>query len=156
MSDGRRRARIEGSERAAAPGASRVGPVDERELMDVTVRLRPAAAGKARQVYGAARRKGPRRPLTREALGALVGSSAADARKIERYAHEAGLTVVEVSLPRRTVVLRGSAGAMQRAFGVTLESFRAGARTFRHRTGPVTLPEDVAALVTGVFGPRLR
>ena len=147
-----KRSRIAGSERTPAAGASRVGAVNERELIDVTVRLRPATAAKARTVYGAPRRGGGRRPLTREALGALVGSSAADARKIERYAHEAGLTVVEVSLPRRTVVLRGSAGAMQRAFGVTLESFRAGARTFRHRTGPVTLPEDVAALVTGVFG----
>ncbi|HXY20459.1 MAG TPA: S53 family peptidase [Gemmatimonadales bacterium] len=151
--DGERgRARIAGSERAPLAGASRVGPVDERELIDVTVRLRPAAAGKARQVYAGAKRKTARRPLTREALGALVGSSAADARKVERYAHEAGLSVVEVSLPRRTIVLRGTAAAMQRAFGVSLETVRVGPRTFRHRTGDVTVPDDLAAIVTGVFG----
>ncbi|HXY68045.1 MAG TPA: S53 family peptidase [Gemmatimonadales bacterium] len=153
MSDGRGRARIAGSERAPAAGATRVGPVDERELIDVTVRLRPAAAAKARQVYtGGKKKAGPRRPLTRAALAAAVGASAADARRLERYAHQAGLTVVEVSLPRRSVVLRGTAAAMQRAFGVTLETFRAGTGTFRHRTGAVSVPADVAAVITGVFG----
>ncbi|HTT69503.1 MAG TPA: S53 family peptidase [Gemmatimonadales bacterium] len=152
MSGERGRARIAGSERAPLAGASRVGPADERELIDVTVRLRPAVAAKARQVYAGSKRKTARRPLTREALGALVGASSADARKVERYAHEAGLTVVEVSLPRRSVVLRGNVAAMQRAFGVSLESVRVGPRTFRHRTGEVTVPDDVAALITGVFG----
>lgn len=152
MSAERGRARIAGSERTPLAGASRVGPVDEREAIDVTVRLRPAAAAKARRVYAGAKRKAAARPLTRQALGALVGASAADARKVERYAHEAGLTVVEVSLPRRTVVLRGTAAAMERAFGVSLETVRVGPRTFRHRTGEVTVPDDVAAIITGVFG----
>jgi kumamolisin len=152
MSAERRRSRIEGSERAPAEGASRIGPVDEGQLIDVTIRLRPAVSGKARQVYGASRRKAPRRPLTREALGALVGASAADARKIERFAHDAGLTVVEVSLPRRTIVLRGPAAAMQRAFGVSLERFQARDGSFRHRTGAVTVPDELAGLITGVFG----
>jgi len=153
MNDERGRARIAGSGRAPLAGASPVGPVDARETIDVTVRLRPGTAAKARRVYGGARRKAAApRPLTREALGALVGASAADARKVERYAHEAGLTVVEVSLPRRTIVLRGAAAAMERAFGVSLETVRVGPRTFRHRTGDVTLPDEVAAIVTGVFG----
>ena len=154
MAARRERTSLKGSARLPLAGATRVGPVDDSAQVDVTVRLRPAAAAKARTVYTGGRRKGtPRRPLTREALAALVGASAADARRIERFAHDHGLTVVEVSLPRRTVVLRGPAGAMQRAFGVTLETWRGeGGRAFRHRAGEVTVPGDLAAIVTGVFG----
>jgi kumamolisin len=151
MSPRRGRARIDGSERSPLPGAVRVGPVDERAPIDVTLRLRPASAGKARKLYGRTKRRGGS-GLSREALAAMVGASPDDARRIERFAHDAGLTVVEVSLPRRTIVLRGATGAMQRAFGVTMETARGAERTFRHRTGPVTLPSDVAPLVTGVFG----
>jgi kumamolisin len=152
MSPRRERATVDGSERGPLAGAERIGPVDERALIDVTVRLRAAVARNARKVYKSPKQKGASRPLSREALGQLVGASAEDAKKIERYAHDAGLTVVEVSLPRRTIVLRGPASAMQQAFGVSLESARLEERTFRHRTGPVTLPADIAPLVTGVFG----
>jgi kumamolisin len=152
MSPSRGRAKIEGSERTPAAGADRVGPVDAGALVDVTLRLRPAVARNAGKVYRRGKGKRQGRPLTRETLGTLVGASAADARRIEAYAHQAGLTVVEVSLPRRTVVLRGTADAMQRAFGVSLETFRVEERTFRHRTGSVTVPAEIAGLVTGVFG----
>jgi kumamolisin len=152
MSPRRRRTAVEGSERGPLAGAERVGPVDERALIDVTVRLRAAVANQARRVYQGPKQKGASRALSREALGRLVGASTEDAKTVERYAHDAGLTVVEVSLPRRTIVLRGTAGAMQQAFGVSLESARLAQRTFRHRTGPVTLPADIASLVTGVFG----
>lgn len=152
MSPRQGRAKIEGSERVPLAGAQRVGPVDERALIDVTIRLRAAVAAKARKVYKSPTAKGASRALTREALGELVGASAEDARKIERYAHDAGLTVVEVSLPRRTIVLRGPASAMQQAFGVSLETVESDQGTFRQRTGSVTVPGDIAPLITGVFG----
>jgi kumamolisin len=152
MSPSAERGKIDGSDREPLAGAERVGPVDERALIDVTVRLRAAVAKNARKVYRGAKAKGAARPLTREALGKLVGASADDARKIERYAHDAGLTVVEVSLPRRTIVLRGTASAMQQAFGVALEAVRLDQGTYRSRTGSVTVPRDIAPLITGVFG----
>jgi kumamolisin len=152
MSPKEPRVTVKGSERAASPDARRVGPEDAQAVIDVTVRLRVASAREAGKVYGAAAQRGARRPLSREQLGRAVGASADDARQVEQFAHRAGLAVVEVSLPRRTIVLRGPASAMQEAFGVALEIFERDAVTFRQRTGAVTVPRELAPIVKGVFG----
>jgi kumamolisin len=143
---------IPGSDRPPIPGAQNPRPVAPDETITVTVRLRPASPEKASRIY----KRGPRRrgakPLTRAALAAMVGASATDAQTVEAFAHAAGLTVVQVDLPRRTVVLRGSAPAAQKAFGVTLQCVTTPQGDFRQRTGTVTVPASLADVVTGVFG----
>jgi kumamolisin len=62
------------------------------------------------------------------------------------------LTVAGVDLPRRTVVLRGPAAAMQQAFAVTLHRVTTPEGDFRQRTGTVAVPASIADIVTGVFG----
>jgi kumamolisin len=131
-------------------GVLRSSPVPAGATIDVTVRLRPASPDKAQQVYK--RRGAGAKRLDRETLAALVSASPADARAVESFAHDAGLTVLEVSLPRRSIVLRGTAAAMQKAFKVTLQSVETTSGTFRQRTGEVHVPPALVGIVTGVFG----
>jgi kumamolisin len=134
-------------------GVLRSSPVPAGATVDVTIRLRPAAPDKAKQVYGKRSVRGAAsKRIDRAALAGLVGASAADARVVESFAHDAGLTVLEVSLPRRSIVLRGTAAAMQKAFSVTLQSVETTSGTFRQRTGDVHVPPALARIVTGVFG----
>src|SRR5579862_949886 len=127
-------ANVPGSNRPPIPGAQNPRPLAPDETITVSVRLRPASPEQAARVY----KRGPRRrgakPLTRAALAALVGASASDAQVVEAFAHNAGLTVVQVDLPRRTIVLRGPAPAMQQAFGVTLHCVTTSQGDFRQRT----------------------
>jgi kumamolisin len=143
---------VPGSERPPIPGAQNPRPLAPDATIAVTVRLRPASPDKAARIY----KRGPRRrgakPLTRAALAALVGASAADAQAVEAFAHNAGLTVVQVDLPRRTVVLRGPAPAVQKAFGVTLQCVTTPQGDFRQRTGTIAVPASLTDVVTGVFG----
>ena len=41
---------------------------------------------------------------------------------------------------------------MSRAFGVTLHEAHSEGRAFRHRQGPITLPQSIAPLIVGVLG----
>jgi kumamolisin len=140
---------VAGSGRLPIRGVLRSAPVPAGATIDITVRLRAASRDKAKQVY--AKRPGAKR-VDRATLATLVGASAADARVVESFAHSAGLTVIEVSLPRRSIVLRGTAAVMQKAFGVTLQSVETSSGTYRERTGEVHVPPALAAIVTGVFG----
>jgi kumamolisin len=139
---------VPGSTRAPVPGARNARPVPATESIEVTVRLRCASRSKAQVVYG----KRGKAALTRAELAAAVGASAADARAVEQFAHNAGLTVVSVELARRTVMLRGLAPAMQAAFGITLQRVDSDLGTFRQRVGDVHVPAALKPVVTGVFG----
>jgi len=51
-----------------------------------------------------------------------------------------------------TPVLVTSMTEYERAFGTRIEQYESEGHVYRGRTGPITLPEDVAAVVEGVFG----
>lgn len=136
---------VQGSERAGMEGARVVGPVADDETVDVTVRLRAASGGLGPLDETAA-------PLTRAELAARHGAGPDDVRAVEAFAHAHGLTVLDASPAERAVRLRGSARAMQDAFGVVLERVEHPGGRFRQRRGPVRIPAHLAEVVTGVFG----
>lgn len=145
---------VPGSTRQPIPGAKPEGPVAGDEIIDVTIRLREAQKSKAERIYRDHSRgtAADDAPLTREELAQRVGARPEDARLVETYAHDHGLTVLSVSLAQRTIQLRGSASAMQQAFGVALERVSARGTSFRQRTGSVHVPMALANVVSGVFG----
>ncbi len=114
---------VPGSERAPLPGARAVGPVDPGERIEVTVVLRRASPPSAAQRTASARSLQERQYLTRQQLEAEQGAAPDDIAKVEAFAKEHGLDVVEVSPARRTVVLSGTAEALSQAFGVTLNKY---------------------------------
>ena len=71
---------------------------------------------------------------------------------VQRFSIEADLIVLEADLARRTVVVEGTVRALERAFGTELRLGRVGTETFRMRSGTLTVPQQIGAVVSGVFG----
>jgi kumamolisin len=89
---------------------------------------------------------------TREEFGVLHGADPADIASIEAFAHDNGLTVSERSANRRSVVLKGTAANMQKAFGTTLAHYDTPAGGYRGRTGTLTIPANLTGVITAVLG----
>src|SRR5712692_204810 len=119
-----KRIAIRGSERSPLPGARRVGPADPGELVQVTVvvRRRPSSKGPALEEMGKLLPQERSQP-SREEFAAVHGADPGDLAKIEEFAHTHGLSVVESSTARRSVVLSGTVTQMNEAFSVDLGRF---------------------------------
>jgi kumamolisin len=145
---------LSGSEKAPLRGARSARKLDPEERFEVTVRVRPRP-GTSRGAELAALVSTPpaqRQPLSREQFATQFGAAPEDLDRIEEFAHEHGLDVVRRSSAQRTVRLSGTVKAMQQAFGVRLRSMVYDKVRFRHRSGAIRIPEDLAPLVEGVFG----
>lgn len=147
------RVELPGSQRQMVAGASAPRAVDDNEMVQATVVLRRRARAKMPAVEQFSYRKSNTRNYhTREEFAVLHGADSTDIASIEAFAHENGLTVSERSAPRRSVVLRGTAGNMQKAFGTSLAHHDTPAGTFRGRTGPLTIPAHLEGVITAVLG----
>ena len=137
------RFQLPGSEREMRADARPAGRADPFEVLEVSVLMR--------------RRKSldlsvHPEPIGREEFESRYGGDPADVQRIEAFAQAFELTVVDVSLPRRTVVLSGTVALMNEAFGTTLEVYYCAEGTFRGRRGPLYPPADLEPAVVGVFG----
>ena len=157
MSRGPRRPRriaLKGSKKAPYTAGKRVGPARKGEELTVTLRLRRKAplASPCDTAHF--------RTLGYDEFRALHGADPADVAKVEAFAHAHGLVVPRVSLAQRAVDLAGTVEAMEQAFGVKLERYTERGRSFRIRTGEISIPADLAGIVEGVFGldnrPRVQ
>jgi kumamolisin len=149
-----RRVRLKGSAKAPFTEGRYVGPVRKDEQVTVTLRLRRKTPLES-PATGKELRK-----LGYDEFRARHGADPADVAKVEAFAQTHGLVVPRVSLAQRAVDLAGTAAAMETAFGTTLKRFTQGKQTFRIRTGAISIPAELAAIVEGVFGldnrPRVR
>ncbi len=155
MSTPKKRVSILGSEREPFHGARIVGPVDpnERILVTILVRRRPTSAGITTMVNEmGARPPLERRHLSREEFAAAHGADPADLEKVEEFAHEHGLDVVEVNAAQRRLVVSGTVAAFSAAFGVSLATYEHPGGTYRGRVGHVQVPEDLAPIIQAVMG----
>jgi kumamolisin len=155
----RKRVVIPGSERKALPKARVTGALDPQQRIEVTVILRPrsdnGARGKsaASAVMESARELPERRAyLTRESFAAVRGAASEDVEKVESFAREHNLTVVETSVPKRSIRLAGTIEDLTEAFGLNLKKAKIGARTVRTRTGGISVPQSLAPIVVAVLG----
>lgn len=146
---------IAGSHRTALRNAKVVGKTDPDQRIEVTVRVRPRSTGAdlpASLMEMSARRPSERTYLSREELAAQRGADPEDLAKIDAFAHAHHLTVVETSIPKRTVRLSGTVADLSQAFGVRLLKYKSKEVIYRGRTGPVYVPGELAEVVEGVFG----
>jgi len=139
---------IHGSERQPLRGSRRLGPADPGERLEVTVMVRGSNPDKLQEHL----RKRPSRPMTRQEYEKAHGASSADFEKVSKFASEHGLSVVERSAARRSLVLSGTVENFNRAFGVKLDVYEHPGGTYRGRTGAVQIPNELKDIVTGVFG----
>jgi kumamolisin len=91
-------------------------------------------------------------PFTREEYARLFGARQEDIPPIEKFAAENDLTIIDIDLGRRAVVLSGTVANMNEAFGTQLRLYRCPRGIFRARTGALFLATDLADIVTGIFG----
>ena len=137
------------------PGAQVVGDVDPKELVHVTVRVRPhTPIQELRKMVHALAAQAPhvRRHLGRKEFAQQHGARAIDLDKIEEFAGGHGLSVTGSSGELRSVYLQGTAEAMSRAFGVGMKQYRHLGQTFRVRTDQVKVPKDLAGIIEAVVG----
>jgi kumamolisin len=133
---------IRGSERSPLPNSEPVGVPDPTERVEVTVILRRKAEPPSHV----------EEPISRAEFARLYGARPEDIPPLEKFAGENDLTVVEVDLGRRSVVLSGTIANMNEAFGTQLRLYRCPHGVFRARTGALLLPADLGSIVVGVFG----
>ena len=148
-----KRVELTGSNRTTLAGATAPRPVDNQEMIQATVVLRR----RTRTNMPAPEEFAFRRPNnteyhTRSEFSVLHGADPADIAAVEAFAHENGLSITQSSAARRSVVLRGTAANMQKAFGTKLAHYTTTAGEYRGRTGSLTIPSNLQPMVTAVLG----
>jgi kumamolisin len=154
MAAGSRRKVVQGSERVPFSAARSIGPVARDERFEVTVRVRRRApmASLAERALQGEDLPAARRYVTREQLAKSHGADPADLARVEAFARDHGLAVVGASAARRSVFLAGTAAQFEAAFGTRIEHYESRGCTYRGRSGPITVPDEIADVVEGVFG----
>lgn len=146
---------VAGSRRILLRNARPVRKADPKQRIEVTMRVRPRhtdAEWETRLMEMGSKRPRERTYLSREELVARRGADPLDLAKVEAFAHAQHLTILEASLPKRTVRLSGTVAELEKAFGVKLKEYTSSEVTYRGRTGPVFVPNELAEVVEGVFG----
>jgi kumamolisin len=95
--------------------------------------------------------------ISRQEFADKYASDPRDFDQLRRFAHQHGLAVDEASssLARRTIVLRGTASTLERAFGVTLSDYEYAShpgRRYHGYEGAISLPTEHAPIVEAVLG----
>src|SRR5262249_43667033 len=153
-----KRKAVTGSEKAKLPTMKAVGKVDPKERIEITILVRPRPSGESAVAHTegilemGAQLPEDRQYLSREEFAAQRGADPADLAKIDEFAHEHGLTVVETSIPKRTVKISGTLADLTAAFKPNLKKYKMGGKEIRGRTGSISVPDELADIVVGVFG----
>lgn len=96
---------------------------------------------------------GERKYMTRERLAREFGSDPDAVTKIQAFARRNGLVVTREQPSAARLTLGGTVSDLSRAFRVTLMDYtHPTLGQFHARTGPVSVPPDLAQAITGVFG----
>ena len=157
--------RIEGSELRPGPAMELHGEADPDEMVQVTIvlRRRPGGPDVPGLDHYATTPPARRRRLPQEEFARQYGAADDDLAAVRRFAEAQGLTVAESSAARRTVVASGTIAQLSQAFAVTLRNYRRQVRLrardlepsteiFRSYEGYLSVPEELADIVIGVFG----
>jgi kumamolisin len=90
--------------------------------------------------------------LTHEQLAEQHGASNKDLDKVEAFAQQHDLFVVHRSAAARTIELRGKLADLRAAFHADVGMYHHSTGTYRGRQGEIAVPQELAPIITGVFG----
>lgn len=147
------RQQLAGSERVAVEDSKCLGPIDPKETLRVLVTLRRRGEHELEQLTQRIAGGQEAQPLSREAFAQRFAVAPEDLAKLEAFAREYELKIERQDLVAAKVVISGTAEHLQAAFGVELSHYehpRLG--RFRGRTGCITIPAEIADVVTAVLG----
>ena len=142
---------LPGSERTQLSGAQSAGQLNESETITVTLVLRRRAQVPAALIIGP-------ETVTHEELDAQYGAETDDIALVTSTMTELGLTVTDTHQGSRRLMVSGTIGALSAAFGTTLTLVTSprlggtGQATHRYRSGGLSVPANLAGIVTAVLG----
>ena len=93
-----------------------------------------------------------RKRISRSDFASEHGADPKEMEEVAAFAKTHGLEVVESHAGRRSVVVRGSASAINNAFGVELQDYDSPRGKYHSHTGTVNLPGNLAGIVEAVIG----
>ncbi len=132
------------------PSGKNLGNTSFNELIEVMIKIRRKTPIR-NFIRGMS--AGKNKPVSREVFDRRFGASTDDINLVVAFARQHDLTLVQTSVSRRCVVLRGSVQRFCEAFGVYLADFIPDSGiTYRGRSGAIRIPEILKGIITGVFG----
>ncbi len=134
------------SERQTPPNATDTGRTPSQQIISVSLIVRRKTPLSLKNLKG--------RVLSREEFDQKYAARSEDFDQLRQFAREQALSVDESasSLSRRTLVLRGTAEHLEKAFGVELHDYQHDQQKFHGFTGAVSLPQKHAEVVEAVLG----
>ena len=133
-----------------APHGERRERIDKEIPITISVYLRPKEP-----LPGLTQGTRPRKlaTLARGRYKSKHGAAKSDVKKITRFAHHAGLSILGIDEVQRRVELRGTISMMEQAFKVELNNFFSEKGVlYRGRAGSIRIPTELTGVVEGVFG----
>jgi Pro-kumamolisin, activation domain len=135
--------------------AKDIGPYNQAQTIRLAIGLRPPHMAAEEQFLRQIQDK--RSPLfhhylTPAAWTARFGPSAAAQQAVISWARGAGLTVTHLYPNRLVVDLAGQVGAIEKALGLQINTYRLGSKTFYANNHDPVLPASVSGIVRSVDG----
>src|SRR5262249_33655626 len=93
-----------------------------------------------------------RKYLTGNEPADAFGASQADVAKVEAFARDHQLIILETDRERRLVQVSGTVRQLNAAFGVSFKHYESPSEHYRGREGSVQLPEDLQGVIEAVLG----
>ncbi len=121
-----------------------ISEADKTQEVEVTVMLRRKKQLPSGLLKG--------KNVSRKTYEKNYSASKADAELVEAFAHSHRLSTVEVNLPARRIVLKGTAGDFETAFSTNLQAVN----NFMALTKEIQIPASLSEIITGVFGMDQR
>jgi kumamolisin len=126
---------------------------DAGEQVTVTVMLRRRQDSKPRELKDfVAEARVHHVHQDRSVVESAHGADPREIAAVEAFAARHKLAVVETSQSRRSVIVRGSASAINQAFALELQDVESPAGKYRSHSGPVNVPDGIADYVEAVVG----
>jgi kumamolisin len=149
---------IEGTEYVGLPGAIALGPSDPNEEITVTVVV--SHRGPVPELHAdtslADRLPRDRKHLSREDFETHHGAHPDAIGRVESFAQNHGFEIVETSVARHSVVLRGKVGDFSRVFRVKMIQYDHERGQHRGNSGTVHIPRELVGYVQYVLGLHNR
>src|SRR5689334_17159667 len=103
------------------PAGKNLGTTNLSEVIEVTVRLRRK---NSIEDYVKSMQEGKNKVLSETEFEQRFAANEKDIEKVEAFAQENDLTVVQSSVARRSVILKGTVQDFSKAFGVFLADYQ--------------------------------
>ncbi|EKS71306.1 MULTISPECIES: S53 family peptidase [Caballeronia] len=144
---------LNGSERECLKDAQPIGKADPNERLEVTMLVRRRSHDAFEKHISALAAQGASaKHIDHDEFTKHFGADSADLAAVHAFAQKHGLSVVESHEARRAVVLSGTVAQFDAAFGVSLQQYEHDGGTYRGRTGPIHLPDELNGVVDAVMG----